>query len=192
MTQIPGTIGGGGPCVVVEDRAFNTRQRLDSFAGRKVVSSVEYADVGGSNRGAILAAGGGVDDPLQTTVVRFKGPAAQKTFVLGHGVDEEEDAGSGSSSGGGSGVKGGNKWAGYEVDRNIFMLTNQNTAPPITTDSELIWSFERSLKDEDVVLGRLRIASYLNAQADQLFFQAKNRAVSLADYDLTLRKVPDV
>jgi hypothetical protein len=44
---------------VAEDRLFNTKQRLNSFAGRSVVSSVEYANVGGSNRSE--------EDPLQTT-----------------------------------------------------------------------------------------------------------------------------
>ena len=52
---------------VAEDRLFNTKQRLDAFAGRSVVSSVEYADVGGSNRGSVLMMGGTKDDPLQTT-----------------------------------------------------------------------------------------------------------------------------
>ncbi|KAH8063798.1 methyltransferase [Aureococcus anophagefferens] len=35
---------------VVEDRLFNTRSRLDAFAGRRVVASVEYAETGGNNR----------------------------------------------------------------------------------------------------------------------------------------------
>ena len=52
---------------VAEDRLFNTKQRLDAFAGRSVVSSVEYADVGGSNRGSVLMMGGDNDTPLQTT-----------------------------------------------------------------------------------------------------------------------------
>lgn len=52
---------------VAEDRLFNTKQRLDNFAGRSVVSSVEYANVGGSNRSSVLALGGSADDPLQTT-----------------------------------------------------------------------------------------------------------------------------
>ena len=145
---------------------------------------MEYADVGGSNRNAVLAAGGGEGDPLQTTVVRFRGPAAQKTFVLGHGVDGDDGSGDGGMG------EDGRTWSGYEVDRNIFMLTNQSTSPPITTDSELIWSFEKSKDDANVVLAKLRIASYLNAQSDQLYFMAKNKAVSLADYELTLRKVP--
>lgn len=51
---------------VAEDRLFNTKQRLDAFAGRSVVSSVEYADVGGSNRNAVLMMGGDNDTPLQT------------------------------------------------------------------------------------------------------------------------------
>ena len=35
---------------VVEDRAFNLRSRLDAFAGKSVVASVNYADVRESNR----------------------------------------------------------------------------------------------------------------------------------------------
>ena len=78
------------------------------------------------------------------------------------------------------------KWAGHEVLRSIFALTNQNTAPPVTTDTENIWYFERI--DDVNVKARLRIASYLNAQSDTLYFEAKNRAVSFADYDLVLKK----
>ena len=53
---------------VAEDRLFNTKQRLDNFAGRSVVSSVEYANVGGSNRASVLALGGTDDTPLQTSI----------------------------------------------------------------------------------------------------------------------------
>ena len=52
---------------VAEDRSFNTKQRLNAFAGRNVVASVEYADVSGSNRSSVLAMGGNSDTPLQTT-----------------------------------------------------------------------------------------------------------------------------
>lgn len=97
---------------VAEDRLFNVRQRLDAFAGKVVVASVEYANVGGSNRQSVLALGGQETDPLQTTVVRFKGPAAQKSFIVSHGGDpltqSDED------------------WSGYELQRSIFALTNQN------------------------------------------------------------------
>jgi hypothetical protein len=61
---------------VAEDRLLNTRQRLDNFAGRSVVSSVEYANVGGSNRASILAKGGSEDDPLQTTSELYRSSAA--------------------------------------------------------------------------------------------------------------------
>jgi hypothetical protein len=136
---------------VAEDRLFNTKERLNSFAGRNVVSSVEYANVGGSNRSAVLAMGGNEDDPLQTTVVRFKGPAAQKTFMLGHGESNKQDPG---------------KFFGYETLRSIFALTNQNTAPPVTTDTECIWSFEKEDKEGRNIKARLRLASYLNPQTD--------------------------
>lgn len=159
---------------VVEDRVFNTQQRLDGFAGRRVVSSVDYNDVAASNRAAVLKAGGTDTDPLQTTVVRYKGPAAQKTFVLSHGT-------------GSSDLQTNNDWTGYELQRSIFALTNQNTAPPITTDTELIWRLEKT--SPVMITGKLRIASYLNAQSDSLYFEAKNRAVSFADYTLQMKRI---
>lgn len=156
---------------VAEDRLFNAKQRLDAFAGKSVVASVEYSNVGGSNRPSVLAMGGTEQDPLQTTIVRFKGPAAQKTFVVSHGAESLSDT----------------VWSGYEVDRSIFALTNTNTAPPLTTDSELIWFLEQKSKDH--VEGKLRIAGYLNPQSDTLYFDARNRAVSLQDYTLDFRRV---
>ena len=155
---------------VAEDRLFNNEQRLNAFAEKKVVASVNYADVGGSNRGSVLALGGTDQDPLQTTIVYFKGPAAQKSFVVSHGGES----------------LGEDSWAGYELQRSIFALTNQNTAPPITTDTEYIWKFEKL--DSDHVQGKLRIAGYLNAQGDTLYFDARNRAVSLQDYTLDYRR----
>ena len=80
----------------------------------------------------------------------------------------------------------GNTFAAYEVIRSIFALTNTNTAPPVTTDTELIWSFVKI--DDDTIDAKLRIASYLNAQSDKLYFEAKNQAVSFADYELKLTK----
>lgn len=156
---------------VAEDRIFNTKARLNAFAEKNVVASVNYADVGGSNRPSVLALGGSENDPLQTTVTYFKGPAAQKSFLIAHGGEQ----------------LGASSWAGYEVQRSIFALTNQNTAPPITTDTEYIWKFDRV--DDGTVQGRLRIASYLNAQTDKLYFEARNRAVSLQDYTLEMKRV---
>lgn len=164
---------------VVEDRVFNLRERLDGFAGRSVVASVEYADVGGSNRASVLALGGTDKDPLQTSVVRFKGPAAQKTFLVAHG-------GEASTSGNTD------TWAGFEMSRSIFALTNQSTAPPITVDTEVIWLLNRAeVVDENpvVIEGKLRLVDYLNAQSDVLYFEAKNRAVSISDYVLEFRKI---
>lgn len=62
-----------------------------------------------------------------------------------------------------------------------------STAPPVTTDSENIWNFERI--DNDTVKGRLRLADFLNAQSDTLYFEARNRAVALSDYTLELKRV---
>jgi len=166
---------------VAEDRLFNTRQRLDAFAGRSVVANVQYADVGGSNRPTVLTMGGTPEDPLQTTFTRFKGPAAQKTFVVSHGIDKTSNLVEQKKNAQ-------NHWVGYELDRSIFALTNKSTAPPLTTDTELIWDITRI--DDTSVKAELRIAEYLNAQSDVLYFNAKNRAVSLQDYTLefTLKK----
>ncbi|KAG7336487.1 hypothetical protein IV203_027536 [Nitzschia inconspicua] len=156
---------------VAEDRIFNNQERLDAFAGRSVVASVSYADVGGCNRQSVLALGGTSDDPLQTTITYFKGPAAQKSFLTSHGVENLSET----------------SWAGYEVLRSIFALTNTNTAPPITTDVEYIWKFEKV--DDLAVRGKLRIAEYLNAQSDLLYFDARQRAVSFQDYTLDMRRI---
>ena len=155
---------------VVEDRAFNLRSRLDAFAGKSVVASVNYADVKESNRASVVSAGGTEDDPLTTTLVYFKGPAAQKTFVISHGQDplDKDD------------------WSGYELDRSIFALTNNSIAPPVTTDTEVIYSFNKVGSDK--VEGKLRLAGYLNPQSDSLYFESQNRAVSITDYTLSLKR----
>ena len=172
---------------VVEDRVFNTAQRLNAFAGRAVVSAVDYANVSASNRQSILNQGGTPNDPLQTVFVRFRGPAAQKIFVTSYSSE----------------VCGNQCWMASEGQRSIFALTNENTAPPVVTDSEVLYEFNwdkaaptdsippdsRSAASNVVVAkGRLRIASYLNPM-DPLYFDAKNRAVSIQDYSLELRQV---
>lgn len=156
---------------VAEDRLFNSKERLNSFADKNVVASVQYADVGGSNRKSVLALGGNEEDPLQTTIVYFKGPAAQKCFVVSHGYEFMAEG----------------NWVGFELQRSIFALTNQNTAPPVTTDTEYIWKFD--MIDSENVEAKLRIASYLNPQNDKLFFEARNRAVSLQDYTLNMKRL---
>ena len=106
----------------------------------------------------------------QTTLTYFKGPAAQKSFLTSHGAENLSE----------------NSWAGFEVVRSIFALTNTNTAPPITTDVEYIWKFDKI--DDNTLKAKLRIAEYLNAQSDVLYFDARQRAVSLQDYTLDLKR----
>jgi hypothetical protein len=160
------------PFGVAEDRAANAANRLNAFAGKTVVAGVDYADLGASNRAAMLAAGGKATDPLQTVVIRFKGPAAQKLFVTSHGSQTLSE----------------NAWIGYEGQQSIFVLTNKSTFPPVFTDSESIYRFERTGTD-DRITGNLRIAGYLNVQSDKLYFDARNRAVSIQDYTLDMVKV---
>jgi hypothetical protein len=159
------------PFGVAEDRVYNSVSRLNAFAGKSVVASADYADVGASNRAALVAAGGSATGPLQTVLVRFKGPAAQKVFCTSHGSQTLSE----------------NAYAVYEGQRSIFALTNESTAPPIFTDSESIWKFERI--DDRHVRAKFRIAGYLNAGSDKLYFEARNRAVSLQDYTLVMEKI---
>ncbi|CAJ1438586.1 unnamed protein product, partial [Effrenium voratum] len=58
---------------IVEDRAFNTRAKLNAFAGREVVKSVEYVEVPDNTRESALQAGNSEADPLRTVVANFKG-----------------------------------------------------------------------------------------------------------------------
>jgi hypothetical protein len=178
-----------------EDRVFNTANRLNAFAGRTVVASAEYADVRSSNRDAVLRQGGAAADPLTTVFIRFKGPAAQKIFVTSHAsLDckaQPQPAQSDPSTTCGC-------WVASESQRSIFALTNESPAPPIFTDSEVMYEFHvpdcspspasAGSRKPDRVQGRLRIASYLNPM-DELYFDARNRAVSLQDYTLDMRRV---
>eukprot|EP00977_Amphora_coffeiformis_P022570 scaffold11046_cov183-Amphora_coffeaeformis.AAC.22 len=157
---------------VAEDRVFNNAQRLNAFAGRKVVATVDYADVGASNRAAILKNGGTAEDPLSTILVRYKGPAAQKVFVTSHATTSSEEN---------------QKWFVSEGQRSIFALTNENTAPPIFTDTEILYQLESEAPDR--VKARLRLAGYLNAQSDKLYFDARNRAVSILDSTLDMERI---
>jgi hypothetical protein len=173
---------------VAEDRIFNTQQRLDSFAGRSVVANVGYANVGGSNRASVIAMGGFENDPLQTTMVRFKGPAAQKTFVTGHSNRISNNTSDSNKNSGAAAASSPQQWTGYELQRSIFALTNQKTAPPITTDEEVLWKLENLQRGK--VQGSLRLAGYLTP-TDKLYFDARDRAVSLQDYTLDMVLIGD-
>ena len=59
-------------------------------------------------------------------------------------------------------------------------------AEAVTTDTEVIYSFRKVGSDE--IDGKLRLAGYLNPQSDSLYFEAQNRAVSITDYTLTLKR----
>ena len=137
-----------------------------------MVSSVEYAETGGNNRRGNVVLGGSADDPLITTVTYYKGPAAQKVFSVARSTEASDDL-----------------WRASEATRSIFALTNQNAAPPITTDSEILTELRRTAGDA-VVVGRLRLVDYQNPQ-DPLYFEARRKAVSVADYDIRLRRAND-
>jgi hypothetical protein len=167
-----------GSTLAVEDRIYNTIQRLNAYAGRPVVASVDYTDTIQSNRAAILKQPGGTNDtPLATTLIRYKGPAIQKIFVTSHHTVIPPSQPQLSTP-----------WYGYECQRSIFALTNQSTAPPITTDTESIWKLDPQ-ESSDLLLGQLRILAYLVPSQDQLYFQARKRAVSIQDYSVEMRRI---
>jgi hypothetical protein len=58
--------------------------------------------------------------------------------------------------------------------------------PPITTDQEVISQYSI---DGDVVNARIRLAGYLNPN-DRLYFEARQKAVTVSDYALELKRVP--
>jgi hypothetical protein len=168
--------------VVVEDRLFNTQQRFKSFAGKSVVARVVYANEATN------------DVPTTTTTITyFKGPAAQKTFVTAHhdAIAIPPKASAIEPQPWCSDKANYASWTGFECQRSLFALTNANTAPPIPTDSELLFSYRLDdCQNLNHVTGRLRIASYLNP-LDSLYFAARQRAVTIQDYVIDLQRISD-
>jgi hypothetical protein len=218
------TTDGSGDVVVLEDRLYNTRQRLNQFAGTAVVANVQYADTQGSNQNTMNALYECTTTteinaaiPLTTTLTYFKGPAAQKVFVLGHhnvrAVPKESYdtttmaslCSSSSSAPAATGATSLPAWTGYEYQRSIFALTNGSTAPPITTDTELIFQYTPIMMDctaststtmtttassppINCIRGKLRIVGYLNPN-DKYYFDVQNRAVTIQDYTLDMKRI---
>ena len=58
----------------------------------------------------------------------------------------------------------------------------------ISVQQPLIWKLDQG-EDGQTVKGRFRIAQFLNAQSDKLYFEARNRAVSIQDYTLDMKRV---
>ena len=156
---------------IVEDRAFNTRAKLDAFAGRDVVKSVEYVDVPDNTRESAIQGGNGPDDPLRTVVVNFKG-AVQKIFITALQFETAAE---------------GNIWRGLASTRTLFAAPGAGYNP-LTVDEEVATALRRSATGE--ITGRLRLLGFLNPN-DQLFFKAGNRAVSIADYSLKFSPIND-
>jgi len=160
--------------VVVEDRLNNLRTRANAFAGKDIVKTIEYVEIGGANA---LNYG---EAPLPTTLLRYKGPGIQKTFSNNRESEIENVEGE--------------VWTGFESTRTIFARKDIDL-PPVVSDTEAITQLKKPLVDDlssngkdVVVLGKLRLAGYLNPN-DALYFEARQRAVTLSDYDLKFVKV---
>lgn len=147
-----------------QDRPFNTRSRLDAFAGRRVVSSC-----------ALCAEAG---QAVACVTVEFRGPASQKTIT--------NSARLGVGSGGQTPA-----FALSELSRAVFSRRLQpgdtRNFPPILTDQETILLLQPSA-DGATATGRLRLVSYLQP-LDQLYFAAGKRAVAISDYALELQRL---
>lgn len=203
----PGSAAGAAKTFVVEDRAFNTKSRLDAFAGRSVVRRVEYVEVGGANEKAYG------DAPLPTTLTTYKFAALQKVFSNNRGQELEVSPGAGRALAAAAAVAAltdgratpdGATWTGFEFTRTLFARTDQPDAPPVVADSEVLTqlrlldprgaptgstSVATSRAGAEVVVGRVRLADFLTPN-DALFFEARQRAVSISDYDLQLTRLP--
>ena len=87
---------------------------------------------------------------------------------------------------------GATQWAGFEYTRTLFARRDSDV-PPVVTDSEVIIMLDGGGRvaegaQPDQVTGRLRIADYMTPQ-DNLYFEARNRAVSISDYDVLLERL---
>jgi hypothetical protein len=178
----------------VEDRAFNAKSRFDAFAGREVVRESRPCD----------------SDPqaVACTFLDFKGPVSQKLLINSLRVARSENRIVASERA--------SAWRSNPVPFLVYAVVSLLTSappsvaavtrgifarklvqgdtrsfPPITTDSETIVELSSGGgPSTDLVRGRLRLSSYLQP-LDPLFFEARGRSVSLSNYDLVLRRLPD-
>ncbi|CAK0814553.1 unnamed protein product [Prorocentrum cordatum] len=152
---------------LVEDRAFNLKSRLNALAGKQVVKEVTYAEI--PSYGPTKQSDGS-DDPQLAAVVQFEGGISQKQFITRF-VTERGDEG--------------NVFRALVSQRVIF-ATGSGTV--VSADEEAITSLRR--KPDGSIVGRLRSVGYLNPK-DELYFDAANRAVAIADYSMKLTAIVD-
>lgn len=155
---------------VVEDRLASAAARLNAYAGKTVVKRVAYADVPGSNREEAEKRGDGPEDPLLTTLIYFKG-GVQKVFVTG--FQSEEDVANVA-------------WRGSSSTRTLFAAPGAGYNP-IAVDEEVLTEY-RQVPGTAGAAGRVRLLGFLNP-TDPLYFQAGNKAVTMAEYALELSPV---
>jgi len=158
---------------IVEDRIFNTAARFNAFAGRRVVRSAEYADSPSSNREASLKAGNGPEDPLLNTLLTFKGQV-WKVFITSFQTESGD---------------GGDVWRGLASTRSLIAAPGSG-ANPFAVDEEVVTALRRQRGGNVRVRGRLRLVGFLNPN-DPMYFEAGNRAVTVADYSLQYAPVSE-
>ena len=149
----------------------------------QVVRRVEYVEVGGANK---LLYG---DAPLPTTLTTYKFPALQKVFSNNRGQELKGSQG-GKELTDGSVTPAGATWTGFEFTRTLFARTDQE-APPVVADSEVITQLHVQSGiiggGDEVIAGHVRQADFLTPN-DALYFEARQRAVSISDYEIRLTR----
>jgi hypothetical protein len=172
-----------------------------------VVRRVEYVEVGGANQKAYG------DAPLPTTLTTYKFAALQKVFSNNRGQELEFNppgvrelataAAAVAALTDGRATPDNVTWTGFEFTRTLFARTDQPDAPPVVADSEVLTQLRliiglqssaatvsnTSRAGAEVVVGRVRLADFLTPN-DALYFEARQRAVSISDYDLRLTRLP--
>lgn len=147
-----------------EDRAYNSQQRLDAFAGRPVVRRSEYVAI---DRGG--------ETSRLNTLTYFKGGLVGKAFSLRRR----------------SQAAGPDAVVADELTRQIYARRCEQSEetrvcpPPIVTDQESVTEYRRM--PDGTVEGRVRLLGYLNP-TDLLYFAAERRAVTVSDYRIRLAR----
>jgi len=159
---------------VVEDRTFNTAQRINAYAGRKVIKFIEYVDVPGNTREDALKRGDGFDDPLLSVLITFKG-RVQKVFVTGFSTETSK------------GADGADIWRSSQSTRTLLAAPGSNYNP-FAVDEEVLTEMRQ--EPGGAVTGRVRLLGFLNP-SDELYFSAGSKAVTIADYALTFTKIQE-
>jgi len=150
---------------VREDRLFNTEQRLNAYAKRTVVRSVEYVAI---DRGQATKE--------LNTLTYYKGGLVGKSFSTRRRWSDIDSK----------------VFFCDECSRQLFAIKcnqavqSKTCPPPIVTDQESITEFEDL--GGGLVRAHFRLLGFLNPNS-ALFFDARQEAVTISDYTLEMKRL---